>query len=160
MKHTIEYASSRREVWRAYWRAWAKPGGLWRFHVALGIAAAIVVWLSDRGGHFDRRLPMTAAVATLLATALLPLWPQLRFKHALRSLTIDATGFTTTIGALSGTRSWKDVSSIEDTGEEILIVGTNQNAMIVPNRAFENEAARRAFVEDAKSWHRASTTRH
>jgi hypothetical protein len=28
MKHTIEYASSRWEVWQAYWRSWARPTGL------------------------------------------------------------------------------------------------------------------------------------
>jgi hypothetical protein len=101
---------------------------------------------------------MTAVVATLTAIALLPLWPQLRFKNDVRSLTITPAGFTTTIGRLSGARSWKDVSYIEDTGEEILIVGTNRGAMVVPKRAFENDAARRAFFEDAKSWHRASAT--
>src|SRR5690242_7710157 len=37
---TVEYQSKRGEVWRRYWRSWARPDGLWRFHALWGLMAA------------------------------------------------------------------------------------------------------------------------
>lgn len=88
--------------------------------------------------------------------------PELRVTSSTLSAVVNGAAtiimfvFIAPLGALSGMRPWKDVSCIEDTGEEILIVGTNRNAMVVPKRAFKDDAARRAFLEDAKSWHAAS----
>jgi hypothetical protein len=36
--YTIKYSSSRQEVWRWYWRAWAKPNGLWLYHLIIGVS--------------------------------------------------------------------------------------------------------------------------
>jgi len=52
VKHTVEYALSRAEVWRTYWRAWAQPAGLWRFHVAIGILVAVAVSVLNRDAHY------------------------------------------------------------------------------------------------------------
>ena len=154
MRHTVEYASSRDEVWRAYWRTWAKPAGLWRVHsaVALGIAAASELILHGSEWRLWR-LAVTAAVAGLACIVLFPLWPQLRFKSATRVLTIDKDGFKTTIGAHSAERSWQEIAAVEDTGQEILIVVKTGNAMVVPRRAFSDSAARRRFLDDARNWH-------
>ena len=154
MRHTVEYASSRDEVWRAYWRSWAKPAGLWRVHsaVALGIAAASELILHGSEWRLWR-LAVTAAVAGLACIVLFPLWPQLRFKSATRVLTIDKGGFKTTISARSAERSWQEVAAVEDTGQEILIVVKTGNAMVVPRRAFSDSAARRRFLDDARNWH-------
>jgi YcxB-like protein len=148
--HTVEYASSRREVWRWYWRAWAKPDGLWLFHV--GIAIVIAASLS-RGIFEARRFAVAAIFAFILCAALLPLWPQIRFKSARRSLTIDPSGIRTTIGKVSGSRAWAQISSVEDRGEEIIIAGRNRNAFIIPMRAFTTETNRQDFLRDAKRWH-------
>jgi hypothetical protein len=153
MSRSLQYASSRAEVWRTYWRAWVRPNGLWVHHVLIG---ACVAALSSRtgAGHFN---PQDFGVHWVLATAaclaLLPLWPQIKFKKAVRSLTVDSSGFQTTIGNLSGSRSWKDIDRIEDTGREILIIGNNGNAMVVPQRAFSDAQDRKLFLQDIRSWH-------
>jgi hypothetical protein len=36
---TVSYASTRGEIWRRYWRAWARPAGLWRVHAVLALVA-------------------------------------------------------------------------------------------------------------------------
>lgn len=158
MRHTVEYASSREEVWRAYWRTWAKPAGLWRVHlaIALGIAAGSEILL--HGSDWRAwRVAVTAAVAGLGCIVLFPLWPQLRFKSATRVLTIDKDGFKTTIGARSAERSWQEVAAVEDTRQEILIVVKTGNAMVVPRRAFSDPDTRRRFLDDARNWHSLAT---
>ncbi len=154
MRYTIEYTSSRDEVWRAYWRSWARPAGLWRVQVAvaLGIAAASEVFLHGSEWRVSS-LAATATVAGLACVVLFPLWPQLRFKSATRVLTIDRDGFKTTIGARSGERSWQEIAAVEDTGEEVLIIVKTGNAMVVPRRAFRDEAARARVRDDARNWH-------
>jgi hypothetical protein len=151
--HTIHYASSRREVWRWYWRAWAKPKGLWLFH--LGIALMIATSLT-LGNFRASRFAVTALITFLLCVVLLPLWPQVRFKSAVRSLTIDPLGIKTTIGKLSASKIWADISTVEDRGEDIIIVGRNRNAFIIPMRAFTGGTNRQEFLNDAQRWHSQS----
>jgi hypothetical protein len=153
MSHTVEYASLRSEIWKAYWRAWARPKGLWLYHVAFGFLVAFLLQSAVyRQLRVDRFL-VAWALAIVACVVVLPLWPQVRFKSARRSLTIDETGFMTSIGKLSGSRSWKEVARIEDAGGDILMFGTNGNAMVVPKRAFENNEARSRFLRDARAWH-------
>jgi len=155
--HTIQYASSRREIWRWYWRSWAKPNGLWLFHVAISIILAASFTGVGLGQPF---VPSRFAAAFLVSMAfcllLLPLWPQFRFKASTRTLTIDATGLNTSIGKQSASRKWSDVSSVVDNGEEIIVTGKNRNALIIPKRAFQTEAARQEFFRDATTWHSQS----
>jgi hypothetical protein len=151
--HTIHYASSRREIWRWYWRSWAKPNGLWLFHVLIAVLIAISVTLRDFSA---KRFAVVGAVAFVLCVVLLSLWPQLKFKPAVRSLTIDPLGIKTTIGKLSASRTWAEISTIEDRGEDILFFGRNRNAFIIPIRAFIDVTNRREFLNDANRWHSQS----
>jgi hypothetical protein len=156
---TISYVSTRSEVWRYYWRAWARPAGLWRVHVLLGLLVAFV--RSSRAG--SAATSVWAFLGYWLAGALVcillfPLFPLVRFKPQLRLLTIDQAGWTTEIGKLRGSRSWNEVLSIEDDGNVITIVGVNRNALIVPRRAFSNDAQRRDFLESARGWHASAIT--
>ena len=96
---------------------------------------------------------MAVAVYTVGFMNVLPLWPQIRFKRAVRSLTIDARGLTTSIGKISGSRLWRDVRSVDQKNDTIVIVGTNQNAFIVPSRAFSGDSDRREFYEAARRWY-------
>jgi hypothetical protein len=154
MRHTIEYSSSCAEVWRFYWRSWAKPAGLWRVHLAIASGIAVASELLVHGSDWRVwRVAGIAAVAGLACVILFPLWPLWRFKGATRVLSIDKGGFTTTIGTRSGERSWQEIAAVEDTGEEILIIVKTGNAMVVPRRAFANEAARARFLDDARNWH-------
>ena|SRR5438552_15021511 len=152
--HQVSYTSTRGEVWRWYWRAWARPLGLWRFHalIALAIAAAWATRRTDEPfdfAHFVGAFGLTFAGCLLL----LPLWPQLRFKPQRRVLTIDSTGWTSQVGNLHGSRPWGAVRAVEDRPDAITIVSSNGNALIVPNRAFSDDSAREVFLNDARRWH-------
>lgn len=152
---TVTYRSDRIEIWKWYWRSWAKPWGLWRFHVlfALIVAATSTVAVHKVSpldwGYFE----VAFAVGLSAALILLPLYPQIRLKTAPRTLTIDARGLTTSIGKLSGSRSWKDVRSVETRGGCVVITGNNKNAFIIPARAFASVDERTTFYQSALSWH-------
>src|SRR5690242_5179477 len=94
--YALRYASTRREIWRWYWRAWARPTGLWRFHVLFGVFVALVITASDKSSDLDWPLFLVrSGVCTACFVALLPLWPQIRFKPQVRTLEVDAKGFRT-----------------------------------------------------------------
>jgi len=151
--YTVNYASRRSEVWRWYWRAWARPTGLWRVHVLFGVTCGMIFTLFRNSKSFDVGFFFTAAaVYTVGFMILLPLWPQIRFKSAVRSLTINAEGLTTSIGKVSASRLWKEVKSVDERDGAVVITGKNQNAFIVPSRAFATELERRQLYEAARLW--------
>ncbi len=154
--HTLRYASSRAEIWRWTWRAWAAPKGRWRLHA--GIALAEVAFTRVQGGTSASWASCLFAGGMVFVACVIvsSLWPQIRFKAAERVLRITPDGWRTQIGELTGVRSWSRVRSIEDRGDEVVITGTNGNALIVPRRAFADDASRRSFVEDAMRWHEAA----
>lgn len=152
--HQVAYSLTRGEIWRWYWRAWARPRGLWRYHalVSLLVAAGWTV----RGPPISfplERFPGAFVLALALCLMLFPLWPQVRFKPLRRVLTIDSKGWTTQIGNLGSSRARSAVRSVEDSSDAIIFVGSNENALIVPNRAFPDRSAREAFLNDARRWH-------
>ena len=127
---------------------------LLRVHVLFGATCVLVFTVFRNPKSFDLGFFLiAAAVYTLGFMILLPLWPQIRFKSAVRSLTIDAQGLTTSIGRILASRLWRDVRSIEEKNDTILIIGNNQNAFIVPSRAFARDHERREFYEAARRWH-------
>jgi hypothetical protein len=155
--YTVNYASRRSEIWRWYWRAWKRPAGLWRFHVMFGLVFAFFLTVLLEPGAFRLGYFLTVAViGTLACVVFLPLWPQLRFKPAIRTLTINAEGLVTAVGSASGSLSWNDIRSIEESDGAIVITGNNKNAFVVPERAFENTSDQKQFLEAARQWHRAA----
>ena len=148
--YTVQYATTRAELWRWYWKAWARPRGLWRFHVFMAAAVAATVTAVDRSATIDAGHALILfTIALMVCVTLLPLWPQLRFKSAVRTLTIDDRGFSTVIGLISASRTWAEVRSIEQSGDAVVITGINNNAMIVPSRAFVSFLERLTFYEAA-----------
>ncbi len=157
--HTVHYTSNRAEIWRWYWRSWARPNGLWRIHVLFGIGIALLITLASGTSSFElSRFLLHVVVGILGCVILLPLWPQIRFKRAQRALTIDANGLSTQIGTLSGSVPWKQVRSVEEDGDAIAFIGSSNNAMIVPARAFASVEARQEFLDAALRWHSAAST--
>lgn len=152
--HQVAYSSTRGEIWRWYWRAWARPRGLWRYQalVSLLVAAGWTVRGPPISFSFER-FPGAFVLALALSLLLFPLWPQVRFKPQRRVLTIDTKGWMTQIGNLACSRAWSAVRSVEDSPDAIILVGSNENALIVPNRAFADQSAREAFLNDARRWH-------
>ena len=150
---TVNYASRRSEIWRWYWRAWAKPAGLWRFHVLFGFTCAFAFTLLRNPKFFDfGYFLVAAAVYTFAFIVLLPLWPQIRFKSAIRSLTISEEGLTTSVGKISGSKPWTEVQSVDEANGAVVITGKNKNAFVVPARAFRSDLERREFYEAARQW--------
>lgn len=147
--HTVQYATTRAELWRWYWKAWARPYGPWRFHMLIAAAIAATATAVDRSAIDAGRVFVVFMMALLGCLLLLPLWPQLRFKPYVRTLTIDARGFSTVIGPIFASRSWAEVRSIEQSGDAIVITGINNNAMIVPLRAFASADERLTFYNTA-----------
>jgi hypothetical protein len=152
--HTVTYASKRAEIWHWYWRAWARPAGLWRFHVLFALTVAIISTDLRKQNSFDWSYFLVAFLVGLLgAVILLPLWPQIRFKNSIRTLTIDPQGLSTSIAKISASRSWKDVRSIESRNGGVIITGINKNAFVIPARAFASDTERAVFYEAALRWH-------
>jgi hypothetical protein len=153
--HTLRYFSSRKEIWRWYWRTWAH--GLWRYHVFIGLLVATFQGEVRGLSNFRPITFLITALAVVLACMLFfSLWPQIRFKRAERTLSVSPGGWTTKIGSLTGTRSWSEVREIIEEPGTICIVGTNRNALIIPARAFEGEDARRHFSADIRQWHQSA----
>lgn len=156
--YTVNYASRRSEVWRWYWRAWAKPKGLWRVHVLFGVTCGLVFTVLRDPKFFDLGVFFTAAaVSTVGFIILLPLWPQIRFKSAVRSLTINATGLRTSIGKISAARQWNEVQSVDDANGAVVVSGKNKSAFIIPSRAFASDLEQGKFYEAARRWHAEAT---
>lgn len=151
--YTLRYATTRRELWRWYWRAWARPNGLWRYHVFIG--AAVAFGTADAKGFATFNWKSTAAIAagaTVCCIALFPLWSQLKFKPEVRTLEIDKAGFKTSVGRYHGIRRWSEIRSVHDDGETIVLT-TRQGAMLIPRRAFGDVVDRGKFIADIKAWH-------
>ena len=153
--YTLRYCSSRKEIWRWYWRTWAH--GLWRFHVLIALLVA-TFQAEIRGFSNFRPLTFvgTAFAAVLACMLFFSLWPQIRFKRAERTLSADPSGWTTKVGSLTGARSWHEIREIVEEPGTICIVGSNRNALVIPARAFEGDAARRRFLADIREWHQSA----
>jgi len=154
--YTLRYCSSRQEIWREYWRAWAR--GLWRYPLVMGVLVAALQAESRGLSHLSVLSLIGTALATALAWVLIfALWPQIRFKPAERTLSVNSSGWTTTIGELTGARAWNDIRETVESSGTIAIVGENGNALVIPTRAFNTEEARARFLADIRQWHQAAT---
>jgi hypothetical protein len=151
MRFEIEYASRRREVWDWYWRFWRERG--WKTHAVLfpTMSAAALVG-SYAGGH-GKLAPtslLLAPVFGLLSVLLMVVYPQVRFKPQMRRLEMGHEGISTTIGKQLGRRSWKEVLSVSEQDDRIVITARG-GAFIVPARAFSSIEQRKAFLSFAQS---------
>ena len=148
---TIQYSSTRREVWGFYWQLWKR--GLWKIHLAIFIAILVFGSFATFG-----RLPKDAAeLATIMVAALIPIsllaaYPMLMFKPQTRVLTVDETGIITTIGRhRNKSVPWAEIAEVQDNGEAVVIQRRNLNAFIVPARAFGSPDEKLSFEEFVKS---------
>jgi hypothetical protein len=153
---TVRYRSSRADVWRWYWIAWTRPMGLWRYHVAISLLVAAFDALARRPAAVSwTHATWIFTGALIFCLVFFPLWPQVRFKPAERTLTIGPSGIDTSIGRRSAVISWKKVRLLELRRDTIVITGENKNAFIVPARAFGSTQERVAFYEAARGFRSA-----
>ena len=147
-EHTVRYSSSRPEVWSWYWKSWRQK--LWIFHVL--IAALLTFMIAGKNGIGS--MGVCFLVVLPITTLVLAAVPQVLFKHTERILRVTPAGWHTQIGKRVGSRRWTEVASIKDDAGNIVITGKNQNALIVPPRAFPDTSFREQFLEDIQDWHR------
>ena len=155
MEITIKYKSSRGEIAHWYWRMWRNR--LWKIHSAFILMIFFFFVTSE--GHWpirDFRFLEHAIFASLFLLIFLVLFPQVKFKPQIRTLTVDENGIKTVIGPKSGTVSWSEVIGIEDTSEYISIIGKTLNAFVVPRRAFQSDEDRNQFLETIRKWQQKS----
>ena len=153
--YTLIYSSTRAEVWRWYWKAWAAPHGLWRFHALIVLAFPLVLWITGSATGDEPRVVLRGVVIwAVAAVTFMVAWPQIRFKPQPRTLRVDARGWSTVIGTRSGARTWHEVAAIDERPDAVVLVSANGNALIVPNRAFTDASERAAFLSDVRAWHR------
>ena len=142
----VEYASSRSEIWRAYWFAWRCGMFLKIVHLSTALFIFLVV-LPARG-------VIIAATIALNIVTYFPFVPLLLFKPQTRILRIDRQGFLTQIGRRSSTRSWKNIARIERMPSgEVLLIGRSTNMMIIPRRAFATQQQLDVFFGQVAAWH-------
>jgi hypothetical protein len=157
--YTLKYATTRAEPWRWYWRAWARPAGLWRRHVALG-AVSTVAAASVYGFAMWVWLPaiVIGLGAILCCLVFFPLWPQIQFKPQVRTLELDESGYRTSIGRINAARRWSEIRSVHDDGDTVVITTLKGSAMLIPRRAFDEGIDRQQFVIDIEAWHRRAAS--
>lgn len=155
--YSLRYRSGRMEVWLWYWRAWRTK--YWQWHL-LSAAAAFWMILAMSGAELGpSKLLIGFLLTALIFITLMAAWPQVMFKSQERVLDVGPEGWSTQIGGKSGSRSWGQVASIESAFGLIAIVSTSGNSILVPERAFSNQAAKETFLQDAKRWHEAVDSR-
>ena len=94
---------------------------------------------------------LRSMVLAFIAIGFLVLYTQIRFKPQMRTIVLDKEGLKTTIGKKSGSRSWKELKSVEEQSDDLIITGKNGNAFIIPPRAFSSAENRAAFLSFALS---------
>ena len=150
MSFQIQYASTRQEVWRWFWRLWHRR--LWKIHATILVLTAFLMTIPlMHGGPGSAGDAFLIAGLGILTVVWFILHPQILFKPQVRTLTIDERGISTTIGSRSGQRRWSEISEVLDHQNAIVIQVRTGNAFIVPDRAFESSAQRAAFFTFAKS---------
>ena len=147
MSITVQYSSTRREVWGLYLQLWKRR--LWKIHLVIFVTTFVVGSFATFG-----RLPNDAAellaivVSALIPISLLTAYPMLMFKPQTRVLTVDESGITTTIGPYTNKSVvWAEIAEVQDNGQAVIIQRRNLNAFIVPARAFSSSDEKLAFEE-------------
>jgi hypothetical protein len=151
---------TRLEIWRWYWRAWARPSGLWRYHAVWGLTSAL---LSAAVQGFARiswsQFAVDVAVCTAVIMVLFSLYPQLKFKPQVRWLELDEAGFRTVIDSHQAERPWSEIRSVREEGDTVVLTTRQNSAMLIPRRAFAGGPDRGQFVADITRWHAEATAR-
>jgi len=153
MQHVLRYKSSRKDVWRWYWKAWQNK--LWKIHVFFALISSFFISTVNTGDVYFAVWSQWFIVVFILTIVLSVAFSQFMFKSSERVLTVDADGWTTQIGKKSGSKSWQEIESVKEEFGKILITGKNGNALIIPEKAFSDAESRRIFLENAQNWKNA-----
>src|SRR5581483_6777015 len=117
MEITLEYSSTRKEVWQWYWRLWRKK--YWYYHLLVWAYIFYLFYKNPFLNIFEKCIyGFFSGIITIL---LFISFPQLMFKPQVRRLTVSENGIYTTIGKNSGSIGWDQIVGIEDQNDTIII---------------------------------------
>lgn len=81
-------------------------------------------------------------------------WPQVRYRGDERVLTFDEEGLSSTRGKQTARVPWKKIHSVTNEAVGLVIARRNYNALIIPHRAFGDDAAVAMAFEIIAELHR------
>jgi hypothetical protein len=145
----IAYRAERRALWRYYWWAWRR--GLWKFH-ALSVVIPSFIFVTVGGFAFRLSEIADGLLCSAAVIVVSILWPQLRFKSAMRTLTVDASGIKTGIGKIEKTVPWVTIAEASAADGSVYLVRQNKNAFVIPTNAFQSAQERDQFLSIVKRW--------
>jgi hypothetical protein len=147
MSISVQYSSTRREVWGFYRRLWQQR--LWKMHLVIFLAAAISASFAIFDDWPRNALQyLTVGLLGLIPLVLLAFYPMVMFKPQMRVLTVDDEGIATTIGKRNGSVPWGEIASVGNNDDGALVIqGRNLNAFIIPTRAFDTPESRSSFED-------------
>ena len=150
---TIEYSISRQMLLRWYFRSLVRnPRHLISWVVCVA-GAAYVASIFVRVSGSTTLLPSTAAIAAAAVAAFfLAIYPQLRYKPQVRTLTVLEGGISSTIKGRSESYPWSKVAKIDKHDGGLTIGLSNVSAFIVPPSAFRSGAERDEFLSQCRKW--------
>jgi hypothetical protein len=150
-KYTLKYKSSRKDVWVWYRKIWLKK--FWKMHAVLAFSLVFFIAIvSDRRVTHAFTYLVSFVVVFLIISLLSAIFPQLMFKSSQRTLVVDANGWSTVVGKKEGTKNWNKVQHIKNKGGKVILRMKNNNAFIIPDYAFSDDANREQFIKDALYW--------
>jgi len=109
------------------------------------------------GGDLSPAVLSQGLAHSLLAVSWLPFYPLLKFKPEARTLEIGSDGISTSVGKRSGRRACSEIRSASAQDDEIVILGKNGNAFIVPTRAFPSAKEHQHFLSFAQTAHKMNS---
>jgi hypothetical protein len=148
---TIQYAITRKELWRWYWWMWLRQLIVIHLYVAWQLYSEIDGLYKKGIAHGIEPILIGCGIM-LCYLALMIAFPQIMYKSQMRTLTVSDKGIYTTIGKKKGDIAWDKVSRIDNEVGYIAIVRKNLNSFIIPDRAFETQEKRSEFLSAVDTW--------
>ncbi len=144
----LQYSITRGELASWYWRSIRRNRRHRRLWLLSVVGWAVLAFIYCR--WTIRTTPVSSLASAIvvggLVACLLALYPQLRFRAQIRTLTVGPEGLSTTIAGRSEHYPWSKIAAVEDTGDRIVITNRNLNAFLVPARAFSSADHRAEFL--------------
>jgi hypothetical protein len=144
----VEYALNRAEVMAWYLKTWVRPSRLMLYRaLTLAMLVAIAWMLAPQ--------PWRLLTALILCAAYLGLafgYPMLRYKPQVRWLEISPWGIESQIAGRRMRAPWLKVREVRLERRAVAITLKSSNAMLIPRRAFADEAAMAEFYAATRRW--------
>lgn len=147
---TIEYALTRREIFRSFLQSIAESskfrGTILLYSAAIGVLTLLPKAVLSR--TLTLKDAATAVAWAIGAFLFIPVGVFIFGKTSKRTLTISPDGISTEIGRLRAEVPWKKVRVVTETPQFVLIVGASGNAFFIPRRAFTGPDHQAYFVAE------------